>query len=127
MKGGQIQVQRKCRKLSKEASSNFIASRGNNCHLLRKLGLRKTKKFVQGLITCFVRVETRRQKSWPCASNFLRQTSEGSDSLVKEYNWTGLGRPYHDVIELSSSLTTNGRLLKKEHKIVPVKQIPRNI
>ena len=71
MKGGQIQVQRKCRKLPKEASSNFIASRGNNRHLLRKLGLCKAKKFVQGLITCFVGVETRRQISWPCASNFL--------------------------------------------------------
>lgn len=72
MKGGHIQVQRKCRKLPKEASSNVIASRGNDRCLLRKLGLRKAKKLVQGLITCFVRVETRRQKFWPCASNFLR-------------------------------------------------------
>lgn len=56
---------------------------------------------------------------------FSEQTSEGSDSLVKEYNWTGLGRPYHDVVEVSSSLTINGRLLEKEHKLVLVKQIPR--
>lgn len=58
---------------------------------------------------------------------FSAQTSEGSDSLVKEYNWTGLGRPHHNVIELSSSLTINGRLLEKEHKIVRVKQIPGSI
>ena len=49
-----------------------------------------------------------------------REGAEGSDSLVKEYNWTGLGRPHHNVIELSSSLTINGRLLEKEHKIVRV-------
>ena len=136
MKGGQIQVQRKCRKLPKEASSNVIASRGNDRCLSRKLGLRKAKKLVQGLITCFVRVETRRQElelrqedrnSGLVPVVFSEQTSEGSDSLVKEYNWTGLGRPYHDVIEVSSRLTINGRLLEKEHKLVLVKQIPRSI
>lgn len=71
-KGGQAQTQSKCRKLLKIASSNFIASRGTKSFLLRKVGLSKVKKFVQGHITCLCQSEARRQKSWLCASDLLR-------------------------------------------------------
>lgn len=127
-KGGQAQTQSKCRKLLKIASSNFIASRGTKSFLLRKVGLSKVKKFVQGHITCLCQSGGKKTEilalcQWSSQSRPLRVLTV----LWRSISWTGFGRPHYNVIELSSSLTINGRLLEKEHKIVQVKQIARSI